>query len=370
MMLAKRSHHLPKIFVWAICGFAQILQAETIPVRHLVGVHDTPSGKMTAGICPFLYSTPLGALCAINQYVDNDDAKIDMNVIGKFDEQAYADFSQLQKQPTESLVQRIFSDRKFNSASGIATIESYFNRSSISFTPLRLVQAYFVTNPVFPEVHYVSAQDSLFKAQHTFHLEFDRLADDFRKGHLLLSVAPWVVQRNRKYLDADLSDVITRQKKETKSSSIHHDVNVTIRYIPGTPWFRGVTLSAYNLNGAAECRNCPPHLLDIDLDSRPRTQVSADFGASLPVGALIVGAGVESQIEDDAKSPIRFNLTAVYKLTSFGFYGAFNEIASSIGFLYEGDFYKSGIIYTNEKQVNKLGFERTHEAFLVLGVSL
>lgn len=186
----------------------------------------------------------------------------------------------------------------------------------------------------------------------------------------MFSVKPWVIQRNREYLDADLSDLISTQKKERKSTSIHEDINVAARYVPGTPWFRGITLSALNLNGVKKCEDCADHLLDIDADTQRRFQLSADFGGSFPIGAFILGAGIETQTEEDPKLPMRLNLTAVYKLTSFGFYSSFNETISRIGFLYEGNLYKSGIIYTNEKQVNALRFERKNEAFLVLGCSL
>jgi hypothetical protein len=325
---------------------------------------------MTGGICPYLYSTTIGAVCSLNQSTGQDSAKIELDVIGKFDEMAYDDFHKLETKPTEDLVQRVFSERKFNSASGIATLSSYFNRSHISFTPLRLVQAYYVSNPVFPEVHYVRAMDSIFTVQHTFHFDLNRITEDFRRGQLMFSVMPWVMQRNRNYVDSDLSDLIISQKKEKKSTSLHQDISLAARYVPGTPWLRGITLTAKNLNGVEKCRDCQDHLLDIDSDSRRRFQLSADFGGSFPVGAFILGAGVESQTEEDAKTPVRLNLTAVYKLTSFGFYSSFNETITRIGFLYEGNLYKSGIIYTNEKQVNALRFERKNEAFLVLGCSL
>lgn len=354
----------------SLLAFSSSSLASSVPVRHLVGIHDTPYSNMTGGICPYLYSTTVGAVCSLNQSTGQDAAKIELDVIGKFDELAYEDFHKLETKPTEDLVQKIFAERKFNSASGIATLSSYFNRSHISFTPLRLVQAYYLTNPVFPEVHYVRAMDSIFTVQHTFHFDVNRLSDSFRTGQFMFSVKPWILQRNRQYLDADLTDVITAKKKERKSTSIHEDLSLAARYVPGTPWFRGITVAAHNLNGEKKCAECDDHTLNIDDDTRRRFQVSVDFGGSFPVGAFILGAGVETQTEENAGTPAKLNLSAVYKLTSFGFYSSFNESITRLGFLYEGSLYKSGIIYTNEKQVNTLRFERKNEAFLVFGCSL
>ncbi len=343
---------------------------ESIPVRHIVGIHDTPSSNLTNGICPQLYSTTVGAVCSINESTAPGSAKIEMDAIGKFDEKTYDDFHKLETKPTSELVQKFFSSKKFDSASGIATISSYFNRSHISFTPIRLVQAYYLTNPVFPEVHYIRAMDSILSLQHTFQTELQPLSQSFRPGQLLLSIKPWIIQRNRDYLDADLSDILAGTKTKKSSSSLHQDINIAVRYSPGTPWFRGISLSAKNLNGSRACADCDDHLLDIDTELRRTFQISADFGGSFPVGAFILGVGVESQSEDEAKTPAKLNATAVYKLTSFGFYSAFNETITKVGFLYHGDFYKSGIIYTNEKQVNTLRFERKNETFLVVGCSL
>lgn len=344
--------------------------AGSIPVRHLVGLNETPSSNLTSGICPFLYSTSAGAYCSLYQTTADADARIELDVIAKFDEQAYNDFNQLKSKPTEELVSKIFSEQKFNSASGLVTLSSYFERSQVSFTPLRLIQSYYISNPVFPEVHYVSAQDSILRAQHVFSFGLNRLANGFRPGQLNIGVMPWVVQRSRRYVDSDLSDIITQQKKEKKSSSVHQDVNIVARYVPGIPFFRGITAGVQNLNGGEKCKDCQDHLLDIDLDSRLRWHLSADIGGSFPIGSFVVGVGAERQVEEDSKLPARFSGTAVYKLTSFGLFASFNETITKVGFLYEGDFYKSGIIYTNEKQVNALRFERKNEAFLVLGCIL
>ena len=350
--------------------FSDVAWANGIPVRHLVGWNENPYSLMTGGICPYVYSTGTGALCSLSQETGESGSRIDTDTIAKFDAQAYDDFNRLSSKPTNELVQRIFADQKFNSASGIVTLSSYFKNSSISFSPLRLVQTYLINNPVFPEVHYASATDSVFRIQHVFQIDVDPLGESNRKAHFYFGLMPWIAQLSRTYLDADLSDVLAQSKNQKKTSSTHADMNLVGRYVPGLPWFRGVTLQFINLNGSEKCKPCTEHLLDIDIDGRPRWHVSADFGGSFPVGAFIVGAGLERQVEDGASRPAKLNLTAVYKLTSFGFYASFDENISRMSFLYEGDFYKSGIVYTNEKQVNALRFERKNEALLVLGATL
>jgi hypothetical protein len=368
--------HIAKVFLGRVSLlffaliFAHSVSLAGLPVRHLVGPQDTPYSLVSGGLCPFVYSTTIGAVCGLNQYPGLSGATIDFGIIGKFDVDAYEDFRIIEKKPDEERIQRIFRERKFNSASGVVSLTSYFNRTHISFVPLRLVQAYYITNPVFPEVHYVRALDNMLAVQHTFEFGTGRLHDDFRPGSIKLGVMPSVSQRKRTHLDADLSDILVKKDLQKTKTTVHYDMNATLRYQPGTPWFRGVTLGVRNLRGGRACRECDEPLLDIDSDSRMLFHASADIGGSFPVGAFILGAGVESQVEVDAKTPVKFNATAIYKLTSFGFYSSFSETISRVGFLYEGQFYRSGIIYTNEKQVNPLRFERKNEAFVVLGCAL
>lgn len=359
--------------IWSVSmSSARLLAANKsqIPVRHLVKQNDTLYSNMTNGICPYVYSTSRGVNCGVNQRTNGDTARIDLDVIGKFDEQAYDDFNQLEKKPSEDLIRRIFAERSFNSASGTVKLSSYFRESHISFTPVRYVQAYFITNPVAPEVHYVRAIDSLFSIQHTFQISAGGWSSQFPPGQFLFSVKPWVIKRERAYLDADFTDLIIKSNPRKKTSSTHQDVDILARYIPGTPWFRGVSLSGKNLNSGRHCSGCGDALLDIDVDSRRSYGASADFGGRLPIGGFLLGIGAESQVEDGIKLPFRFNLAASYNLTSFGFYASFNETITRIGFLYEGDLYRSGIVYTNEKQVNMLRFARKNEAFLIVGFTL
>lgn len=362
----------PNLVLMLLLGPYASLQAATeqIPIRHLIGTNESTNNYMTAGLCPFVYSTSIGALCSLVPDLRGKGARIDVEVLAKVDESAYDDYAKLENDPTEEHVQRIFSEKRFNSASGIATMTSFFGSSALSFTPIRLVQTYFINNPVFPEVHYAGAQDSVLRIHHVFKFDVDSVAFKNRNGHVYLGAYPWMVQRERIYLDADLSDVLAQRKLQKKVSSLHQDLNLAARYVPGMPWFRGVTLQLLNLNSQDKCKACQDYLLDIDLDTRFRWHVSMDFGGEFPVGAFLLAAGVERQVEEGSPSPAKLNLMATYKLTSFGLFCSFNETMTRTGFLYEGDSFKSGIVYTNEKQVNALRFERKNEVFLVLGTTL
>jgi hypothetical protein len=340
-----------------------------IPVRHLIGVNDSPDSLLTGGICPYVYSTNSAARCSLTHAVGDTGAQIEMNAVAKYDEDAYNRYNELLNKPNEELVQKIFSEEKYNAASGIVTLSSFFRRTEISFTPIRLVQTYLINNPVFPEVHYAAAQDSIIRVSHVFQLSAPSLNSDTspRPGAFLFGVQPYLLQRSRVYIDADLSDVVAGEKTKEKITETHADANLAMRYMPGLSWWKGITLQLINVNGNNGCKKCDQHKLDIDLDTMPNWRASIDFGGIFPVGAFIVGLGVERQLEPDPRLPVRALYSAVYKLTSFGFYASFTDTIRRVGFLYEGDLYQSGIIYSNEQQVNALRFERKNEAFLVLG---
>lgn len=354
---------------------AASVSAETaragVVVRHLIGPDASATQLLTGGICRHIALWDGRWTCTLRPSGGIEGSRVEVESIGTFDERSYDDYQRIEAGKSRGVLRDLFERRNFRTASANLSVNAFFGSSQLTLTPGRLAMAYLINNPVLPEVHYAADLDTVVSYLQFFRVNTGQIIEDAPASRLLVGVQPMFIAGKRGVMDADISDALVGRIKPRVTRGNRSDGNVFLRWIPGSTWLTGVSLQARNIIGVEGCRGCATDGLDIDQSSRRSVSMSFDTAWRFPVGSLIAGMGLRSADALDPGMVIAQPIAmAVYKLSNIALMASTDQTFARAGFLYEGSIFKSGLFYSDEKQVDALRVERRTETYLVVGFSL
>lgn len=340
--------------------------AQGAVLRHAIMETDTSVSMQTGRACFGLWGGPGELVCAPRAYLVEPSGALGMDLRLKANDRAFTIVSRvLDKDVDPAFLETLFREDSFQSVSGAASVEARFRGTSFAYTPLHAVGAMTIDNPSLPEIHVAGARQSVLRLAHNF------VFGDLGGAYAVVSPSVFRYERDFAYLDGDLLTSSGRalDKLVQRESERSVDADTAVVLAAGRPWVPVATLRIENLAQEDACPGCEERPIEIEPLFGRRSSLSLVWPVVHPIGASIMGAQLPFVGAFRSYDRLDGTVAYAYRIGSLGCFASFAPTITSFGFLFDADFYRMGIRYTDEKQDASLRIKRLKQVYVFAGFS-
>lgn len=338
--------------------------AKAALLRHTIQESDSAESIQTERVCFGLRRVPDRLFCLPFPYLLEDSGRLTIDLTVKANDRAYTIASRvMDNKVDQQLLDELFTEQNFQSASGSATLRAIYRNTSLNFTPLHATVALKIANPSLPEIHIAGMKQSVLRLTHAFVLRPKAIA---RYGNIAVTPSLFYYERKFAYLDADLvsssgqkiENLITTEKDKKV------DGDVAVSFLSRTIALPTLSLRIDNVRQSQPCVDCEQKFFDIKSPLLTTASASMSFAIPHPIGHSMIGTVLPFFGPFRQFDQLKTTAAYAYRLSKLGCFASFSPLLHTFGFLFDSEVYRLGVLYSSEQYDNAHHIGRLKQTYV------